>query len=111
LKNEKETMGFSEMSDEEKKRMTGEGNFCCTSIFSCIAFICGLYAAWNCSFLEREVVLSDDFLTNCEAADIPEDVCNALTLKHGIGFYGFEVTVPIDETICLDYTQYIDGAS
>eukprot|EP00978_Attheya_sp_CCMP212_P000406 scaffold805_cov45-Attheya_sp.AAC.2 len=99
----------NDISDEDKKRMVGETNFCCTSIFACIAWICGLTAAWNCSFLQRDVVLSDDFLSNCTAAEIPPAVCNALVDPQGIGFYGFEATVPIDHRVCLDYTQYIGG--
>jgi len=97
----------NDISDEDKKRMVGECNFCCTSIFACIAWICGLSAAWNCNFLTRDVVLSADFISNCTAADIPSDVCNTLVDPQGIGFYGFEATIPVNHRVCMDYTQYI----
>eukprot|EP00550_Attheya_septentrionalis_P011292 CAMPEP_0198302950 /NCGR_PEP_ID=MMETSP1449-20131203/56633_1 /TAXON_ID=420275 /ORGANISM="Attheya septentrionalis, Strain CCMP2084" /LENGTH=261 /DNA_ID=CAMNT_0044005429 /DNA_START=1316 /DNA_END=2101 /DNA_ORIENTATION=- len=97
------------MSADEKRRAAGQGNYFCASLFCCIAFICGMNAAWACSFLEREVVLSENFTADCMAAEISEDVCNALTETQGIGFYGFEVTVPVDQRLCLGYTQHIEG--
>jgi hypothetical protein len=109
-------MDTSNMSEEEMKRQTaGKGCFSVLSIFSTAAFICGLYANAYCDFAEREIIFAPeyDLETACTDLDFEdtalEDICNSLLGEHGIGFYGFWGTVPVDTQVCFSYTQPIPG--
>jgi hypothetical protein len=96
------------LSEDEKRLLAGKCNFTLVTMFSTAAFICGLYSSAYCSFVNREVEFVSGFdLESACASGLNGVVCTALLRKHGVGFYTWEATVPVDETVCLSYTQFI----
>lgn len=94
--------------DEDKKRMAGLCSFTLVTLFSTAAFICGLYATGFCSFVARDIEFSDNYNSPaqaCEALGLNPTTCGVFMGKHGVGFYSWQGTVPVDETVCLSYTQ------
>jgi hypothetical protein len=109
-------MDPSNISDEEmekKREAVGKGCFMLLSLFSTAAFICGMYANAYCDFAHREVVFSPDFdlATACSELDftdtVLESACTTLFSEHGVGFYGWYGTVPVDQQVCFAYTLSI----
>lgn len=80
-------------------------------MMSAAAIGCGMAATAYCNFMNRTVKL-------VEGADV-ESLCSKYTnfancgdmLKnHGVGFWGWQITVPIDTLVCYPYTIWINGA-
>jgi hypothetical protein len=106
-------MDPNNMTDEEKKvammRAAKQCNFLCLFLCCAAAFGCGLTATGYCSFVLRNIELSEDSTTACAELGIPEDQCLPMTENHGVGFFGWQATVPVDQLVCFSYTEYIDG--
>ena len=85
----------------------GKASFFCVSILACAAFVCGLSATGYCAFARRTIVAGANFDEICNTYGIPEDQCSTLTQDNGVGFWGWQATVPVDQTVCFSYTQYI----
>jgi hypothetical protein len=102
-------MDSTNLSEDDKKLLAGKCNFALITMFSTAAFICGLYSTAYCSFVNREVdfVPGFDVETACALGAGNGIVCTTLLQEHGVGFYAWEGTVPVDEVLCLSYTQYI----
>ena len=97
------------LTPDQKRQVVGQCNFFWLSIFSMVAFMCGMTATGYCSFVKRNVIFasSEGRIAMCEAASIPESQCDVMTQNHGVGFFGFQTTVPVNQLICMQYTQYI----
>jgi hypothetical protein len=96
--------------DAQKRAMVGKCAYNLLGIFVSAAWICGLYSMADCNFAERFVTLQGD-LTVEEACDsllmngtyLP--VCESLIEGPVyVGFWGFEVTVPVNQQVCYGYT-------
>ena len=85
----------------------GQASFFCLAIFSLAAFVCGLSATGYCAFARRTIVAGANFDEVCSTYGIPADQCLTLTKDNGVGFWGWQTTVPVDQTVCFSYTQYI----
>jgi hypothetical protein len=101
-----------QLSDEEKKQAVGKCAYALVTLFSTAAFICGMYANAYCDFADREVEFVENFdmAAACASLDLTgtqEQICRTLFTNHGVGFYGWFATVPVDEQVCLSYTQFI----
>jgi hypothetical protein len=102
-------------SEAEKKRPVGQCAYLLVTLFSTAAFICGLYANAFCDFASREVEFVEGFDLAEACADLrltgsQEQICNTLFTNHGVGFYGWYATVPVDEQVCLSYTVWNPNA-
>lgn len=102
-------MDPNNLSDDQKRQVVGKANFCCLSIYSCIAFICGIYATAYCAFVQRNVETGSGFQSYCTSEGIDQGLCNTLTENHGVGFWTWQTTVPQNQVVCLGYTQWIPG--
>jgi hypothetical protein len=104
------------LDDEMKRQVVGKCCFSILSLFSSAAFICGLFTTTYCDFLNRDIVFAPNFdrQSACLELDyegtVLEPICDALLSKHGVGFYGWQATVPVDQEVCFSYTQLLpDG--
>lgn len=106
-------MNYDNMSDEDKAKLhraAGQCNFTCLFLFCSAAFICGITATSYCAFVGRDINATQDAATICEdATNSTADQCASFFNNHGVGFWGWQATVPVDQTVCLSYTQYING--
>jgi len=90
-----------ELTQSMKERTVGQCNFMLLFIMSTAAIACTLASTSYCNFMERNVKLA-------EGADIDELCsnytdfinCNDMLKNHGVGFWGWQITVPIDTLIC-----------
>ena len=102
-------MNFKNLSPEQKKEAAGLCNFFWLAIITTAAWICGLTATGYCSFVKREIIINDatngTFASLCNY--VGDSQCNAMAKNHGVGFYGWQATIPVDQVVCLSYTQYI----
>lgn len=101
-------MDDNNLSDD-KRLLAGKCNFMMVTIFSTAALICGMYSSYYCSFVSREVEFGPgfDLESACDLGSGNAVVCSTLLKKHGVGFYAWEADVPVDNTVCLSYTQFI----
>lgn len=98
-----------QMTEEQKKEAVGRCSYALLSLCTCAAFLCGLSANAYCDFLDREVDYEDDFDLQSACEDLGltgsgSQMCTTLLEKHGVGFYGWYGTVPIDTQVCFPYT-------
>ena len=80
-------------------------------IMSTTAIALGMAATSYCNFMQRNVKLAEgtDVDALCDAyTDFIN--CDDLFRDHGVGFWGFQITVPIDTLKCYPYTIPINGA-
>ena len=86
-------------------------NYVCLFLVCTTAFIMSLYATAFCSFVNRNIELQDGATIGsvCSSLDIPQDQCTSMLDNHGVGFWAWEMTIPVDEQACFSYTQYVDG--
>jgi len=103
---------MANLTRERKNDMVGLCSCFLVTIFSLVAFVCGLTAIGYCSFVKRQIVFTSGPAAQaiCAKVNIPEDQCNAMTQNHGVGFFGWQTTVPENQLVCMSYTQYIPGA-
>lgn len=108
---------FELTPEEQNRRKTG---ICCYNLLGLVAtgaFICGIYSYAYCDFLQRTAVLNDaytadDYETACGDLGYSTDgdradnqICQSILQSHGIGFAYWQATVPVDQKVCLTYTQ------
>ena len=97
----------NDLTPEEKRQVVGQCNFFWLSIFSMVAFLCGLVSTGYCSFVKRNVEFAFDPIKMCEAVGMDETQCGVMTQNHGVGFFGWQTTIPVNQVVCMSYTQYI----
>lgn len=106
-------MNYDNMTDEERARLNravGQCNFICLFLFCSAAFICGITATSFCAFVSRDVTTTQDVAAFCEELfNATESQCTSFLDNHGIGFWAWQATEPVDTTVCLSYSQYVDG--
>ena len=94
---------------DQKRQLVGQCNFFWLTILSLAAFTCGLMAIGWCSYVKRTIVFAnpDGPGALCAANNITDSQCSAMTQNHGLGFFGWQTTIPVDQLVCMSYTQYI----
>jgi len=98
------------MDDELKRRQVGVCCYSCLGLVATAAFGCAIYSYAWCDFVKRYVVLAPgvDPTTACSELGYNgslSTVCETMIGTQGIGFEGFWVTVPVDQQMCLTYSQ------
>lgn len=106
-------MEASQQQDqEEAKRISaGKSAYSFLVLLTSAALCCGLYANSYCSFAERKVTFVPGFnITEaCSTFDLGDQYqpwCETLLSDHGVGFYGWYGTIPVDTQVCFPYTWY-----
>jgi hypothetical protein len=104
-------MGPDDNMDENAKReIAGK---CCFHILTLVAtasWICGLWSLSTCNFAERYVTLEDGLTADEACLELGLNgtwgpVCDSLLNgTTEVGFWGFEVTVPVNQRACYGYT-------
>lgn len=106
-------MNLENMSPEDREKLNlaaGQCNFTCLFLFCSAAFCCGLTATSFCAFVSRDVTTTESAAAICESAtNSTADQCESFFNNHGIGFWAWQATVPVDQLVCLSYTQYIES--
>lgn len=103
-------MGYDDMDEAAKRQVAGQCAFLMLSIVATASWICGLYSMSTCNFAERFVTLGDGLTPTEACADLGLNgsyapVCDSLISNSTlVGFWGFEVTVPVNEQVCYGYT-------
>ncbi|CAB9523209.1 expressed unknown protein [Seminavis robusta] len=99
------------LTDQERKAIAvGQCNYMFLALLSVAALVCGNNAAWTCNFAERRVTYKDQFdlASTCSAANFTYDLntalCNTILTEHGVGFYHWYGTVPVNTKVCISYT-------
>lgn len=101
------------LTEEQKKALVvGQCNYLSLMIISLAATICGSNAAWFCNFANREIEFVPDFSLSDACAeynftDFQEQWCNSFLDEHGVGFYNWYATVPVDTQTCVSYTLFV----
>lgn len=102
---------MSNMDDDQKRAIAGKCAFTMLTTVSTAAWILSLYSLSSCQFAERFVTLDegvtvDDACTQLglETGGSFGAVCNSLLTTAEVGFWGFEVTVPVNQRVCYGYT-------
>ena len=83
-------------------------NFTCLFLFCSAAFMCGLTATSFCAFVSRDVIPTADGKQICEEL-ATADQCGSLLDNHGVGFWAWQATVPVDQLVCTSYTQWVNS--
>lgn len=106
-------MNYDNMSDEDKEKLNravGQCNFTCLFLFCSAAFICGITATSFCAFVSRDVVPAADAKEICDQlTNSTSDQCGSYLNNHGVGFWGWQATVPVDQLVCMSYTQWVNS--
>jgi len=91
------------------KRMVGLCTYFILIIFSLAAVVCGLICTGWCSFVKREIDFQDNstIVSFCTSLNQTAQ-CLDLVNNHGVGFFGWQGTVPVDQQVCFSYTQWIN---
>ena len=99
------------MTPEQKSQVVGQCAFLWVTILSLAAWICGLAATGYCSFVKRNIELATNSTFVCASLELEigleTDQCTAMTQNHGVGFFGWQTTVPENQLVCMSYTQYV----
>ena len=93
----------------DKKKTAGVCIYFCVAIFSLSAFCCGIAATGYCGFVSRDIQIKSDRTEFCDSLQMETEVCATLLDNHGVGFFGWQADVSIDQTACFSYTQYVSG--
>lgn len=93
----------------DKKKTAGVCIYFCVAIFSLSAFCCGIAATGYCGFVSRDIQIKSDRTEFCDSLQMETEVCATLLNNHGVGFFGWQADVPVDQTACFSYTQYVPG--
>ena len=101
--------GFDVRND--KKKSAGICTCFCVAIFSLAAFCCGVSATGYCGFVQRDIQIKGNASALCDGlqGSMSSDECATLLDSHGVGFFGWQATVPTDQKRCFSYTQYVTG--
>jgi hypothetical protein len=99
----------NDLTPDQKRQVVGQCNFFWLSILSTVAFACGLTATGYCSFVKRNIVFTSTSAAQqmCEESGFTSSQCGVMTQNHGVGFFGWQTTVPVNQLVCMSYTQYI----
>ena len=103
-------MDLENLTYEQKKELGGRCNFFLVSTFATAALFCGLASTGWCDFVARNVQLVDtveSVAIACQQLNMTSQTCNAFLENHAVGFYSWQATVPVDQIVCLSYTQEI----
>ena len=95
---------------EEKKEIAGKCNFSLVLIFSTAALFCGLSSTGWCDFVARDMQLVDSVesaASACQQVNMTSQTCIAFLENNAVGFYSWQATIPVDQLVCLSYTQDI----
>ena len=97
-------------SEEDIKR-AGQCSYMMISLCSTAAFFCGIYSTSDCDFVDRDITLSGgDVSAACGTLGFASDAfCNTFLNNHAVGLYGWQGTIPVNQKVCLSYTQPIAG--
>eukprot|EP00579_Thalassiosira_antarctica_P026870 CAMPEP_0202012202 /NCGR_PEP_ID=MMETSP0905-20130828/22599_1 /ASSEMBLY_ACC=CAM_ASM_000554 /TAXON_ID=420261 /ORGANISM="Thalassiosira antarctica, Strain CCMP982" /LENGTH=277 /DNA_ID=CAMNT_0048571345 /DNA_START=18 /DNA_END=851 /DNA_ORIENTATION=- len=103
------TVDPNDLSESQKRRMSG---MCCFNLLGLVAtaaFLCAISSYAYCDFATRKVTLKEGFTIDevCSSTGydgITKAQCEALLNTHGVGFDGFWITVPVDTKVCYPYT-------
>jgi len=90
-----------EITQSMKERAVGQCNFMLLFIMSTAAIACTLASASYCNFMDRNIKLREG--TDIDAlCSVYTDFtnCDDLLKNHGVGFWGWQITVPIDTLVC-----------
>jgi hypothetical protein len=96
--------------DDGKREVAGKCAFTMLSTVTTASWILGLYSLSSCDFAERFVTLDSGVTVDDACAQLGLDgagfsaVCDSLLTNTQVGFWGFEVTVPVDQSVCYGYT-------
>lgn len=102
-----------ELTQEERKKLVvGQCNYLLVMLLSFAAFIMSNDAAFNCNFAERSIKYFSGFTSDsiCAQADLSsfeEPVCKTFLDTHGVGFFEWMGIIPVNQQVCLSYTQYV----
>eukprot|EP00562_Extubocellulus_spinifer_P015397 CAMPEP_0178564552 /NCGR_PEP_ID=MMETSP0697-20121206/13687_1 /TAXON_ID=265572 /ORGANISM="Extubocellulus spinifer, Strain CCMP396" /LENGTH=262 /DNA_ID=CAMNT_0020198095 /DNA_START=144 /DNA_END=932 /DNA_ORIENTATION=- len=100
-----------ELTLSQKQLAVGQCNFLLLFIMSTAAIACGMAATAYCNFMNRNVKLVDGADVESLCSNYTEFVtCEDMFNNHGVGFWGWQITVPIDTLVCYPYTIWINGA-
>jgi hypothetical protein len=88
------------LSEEEirlRRIAVGQCSFILVSLYSTVAIICGMSATAWCDFFKRDIKLADPYniTTGCDALGLQQTTCDAFLNNHAVGFYSWQVTVPV----------------
>lgn len=101
------------LTEEQKKTMmVGQCNYLTLMMVSLAATICGSNATWFCNFFDRSPTFVEGFniAEECAAQNFTgyqEEFCNSLLEQHGVGFYNWYATFPVDQQACVSYTLWV----
>ena len=107
-----QNMNAENLTYEQKKELAGKCNFFLISIFSTAAFFCSLSSTSWCDFVARNIQLVDSVdsvASACQELNLTSVTCNAFLDKHAVGLYAWQATVPVNQVVCLSYTQAIEN--
>ena len=107
-------MNSNEMSPSEREKIlqaAGMCNFMFLFILSTTAMALTFASAGYCAFVSRDIVANQDVLDSyCENKTYDDqEQCFSYFDNHGVGFWGWQATIPQNQIVCLSYTQYIPG--
>lgn len=98
------------MDASQKQAIAGKCAYSLLGLFTTAAWICGLYSMADCNFADRYTALQNG-LTTVEACNelgmngTYLTVCESLIDGPvSVGFWGFEVIVPVNQEVCYSYT-------
>lgn len=100
------------MTEGDSRRIVrgiGRCNFLSLLVLATIAFVLGVFSTSYCAFVDREVVLKRDIRDICGGLEQGQDQCFTFLASHGVGFWGWQATVPKNGQVCFSYTQWIPG--
>ncbi|CAB9500330.1 expressed unknown protein [Seminavis robusta] len=100
--------------DEKRVVLRGNCNFLALMVLSTIGFIQSSTAAGYCDFAERHVRLAQgisaqDACQSLTTEDWNARVCQTFLDQHGVGFFGWYFTVPVDTQFCTSYELWINN--
>lgn len=102
-----------ELTQEQKKKIVkGQCNYLLLMLMSFTAYVLSQYATPDCMFAERTVKLYNGFTVSdvCAQANLSgfdEPACETILGTHGIGFYSWMGIIPVNQPVCLSYTQFV----
>jgi len=100
------------MPTEEEFKRAGQCSYMMVTLCCTAAFFCGLYSTGYCDFVNRDITVSGgDVSAACATLGFASDatVCETFLGNQGIGFYGWQATIPVNQKVCLSYTQPVPG--
>lgn len=99
------------MTEEARFQVVGRAIYVTTFLLATAAFIFGIYSNAHCNFVGREIDLQPNISRTQACEDLGlglqyQSLCDTILDEHGVGFYGWMGTVPVDQEICFSYTLW-----